>query len=80
MTETSAGAGKRVASADGYISLIRIKSSDGGLRTLLLAVVTTSKHFSFCRCGASSKLKIYVIINKIVSLFAMRKYIGGVYV
>ncbi len=42
MTKASAEAEKRVASAGGYISLVRIKSSDGGLRTLLLAVVTAS--------------------------------------
>lgn len=47
MTETSAGAGKRLAPADGYISLVRIKSSDGGLRTLLLAVITTDIYFAF---------------------------------
>ena len=41
MTKASAEAEKRVASAGGYISLVRIKSSDGGLRTLLLAVAKT---------------------------------------
>lgn len=39
MTKASAGVEKRLAPADGYISLVGIKSSDGGLRTLLLAVV-----------------------------------------
>ena len=38
MTKTSAGAEKREAPAGGYISLARIKSSDGELRVLLLAV------------------------------------------
>lgn len=41
MTKTSAGVEKRAAPAGGYISLVRIKSSDGGLRTLLLAEVKT---------------------------------------
>ena len=41
MTKASAEAEKRVASAGGDISLVRIKSSDGGLRTLLLAVAKT---------------------------------------
>lgn len=45
MTKTSAGVEKRAAPAGGYISLVRIKSSDGGLRTLLLAVATKITKF-----------------------------------
>ena len=42
MTEVSAGTEWRLVPAGEYISLVRIKSSDGRLRTLLLAVVTAS--------------------------------------
>lgn len=45
MTKMSAGAEKRVALAGRYISLVRIKSSDGGLRILLLAVVIKNTKF-----------------------------------
>lgn len=54
MTKTSAGAEKRLAPAGGYISLVRIKSSDGGLRTLLLAVVATIKR-TFLTVGERGK-------------------------
>ena len=62
MTKTSAGAERRAAPAGEYISLVRIKSSDGGLRTLLLAVAAVSRHFFSDDAKHPPYLKIYDII------------------
>lgn len=63
MTETSAEVDQSAAPAGEYISLLRIKSSDNELRTLLLAVFTDSMNFlSNVLHMASQNFQIYVIL------------------
>lgn len=48
MTEASAGADQTAAPVGEYISLVRIKSSDDGLRVLFLPAKLSATRFQCC--------------------------------